>query len=449
MLARLRRSNIAAGVLASYANTAVGILANFIAIPLYLRFLGRSEYGLWLAISGITSYLGLLNLGIAQTASNLVGRSAARRDDRALATALTTGFLLYARTVALAIAVLWVAGPLVPWGRLLHSPAPLNTWQEAKIVIVAATAFLFELPFTLLPASLRAVGGLGRQQGVAAVQTAVRVAGAIIYLRMGGGLMGLIIFLAALNVASHLAAGVFLARRCPVIVRQPGRFDAAMARDMRAPSGYYLLLQVGGAVLLGTDSIVIATILGARVLPPYSIAQRLTFYGYNVIGALATSYGPAFLEAHARGDVARLRSLYRRAMMLCGGGGGVGAVALFLVGPFFIRWWVGSANYVGFTVLGWLCLFLFIQALLAPADALLVATGCHQRYALAGVWEACLNLGLSILLCLRFGVSGVIAGSVIARILGAGSVMLLASERLLRNTGESVLIGRLWGADDR
>jgi O-antigen/teichoic acid export membrane protein len=78
-----------------------------------------------------------------------------------------------------------------------------------------------------------------------------------------------------------------------------------------------------------------------------------------------------------------------------------------------------------------------LSALLGPADALLVGCNQHRRYALAGAWEALLNLGLSISLARRLGVGGVALGTALARIGGAGPVMLWEARRVIsRRTGE-------------
>src|SRR5262245_23641395 len=94
-LRRLWRSRITAGVVASYANTAAGMATNFIAIPIYLKYLGRAEYGLWMTISGVVLYLGLLNLGITQATENHFGAAVVRRNTTEQNRVLATGFWWY------------------------------------------------------------------------------------------------------------------------------------------------------------------------------------------------------------------------------------------------------------------------------------------------------------------------------------------------------------------
>ena len=107
-LKALWSSKISAGVLASYFNTGASIACNFIVVPVYLKYLGSQEYGLWLTISGLVGYLSLLNLGISQTTANYFGSAAARDDRREQNRVLSTGFWFYVSIVACAPAALMV-----------------------------------------------------------------------------------------------------------------------------------------------------------------------------------------------------------------------------------------------------------------------------------------------------------------------------------------------------
>jgi O-antigen/teichoic acid export membrane protein len=62
----------------------------------------------------------------------------------------------------------------------------------------------------------------------------------------------------------------------------------------------------------------------------------------------------------------------------------------------------------------------------------LTITGNHRVYAVFAFIEALLNLGLSIVLVDRFGVVGVVLGTLIARVFVASPVMLWQSLRLLK-----------------
>ena len=125
ILRRVARSRITAGVLASYANQAASAASNFLILPLYLRYLGAERYGLWVTISGIVAYFGLLNFGVVQTTANRFGSAFVARNE-ALSRVLASGFWSFARTIGIAALVAAAASPWIPWQVLFRGSEALR-----------------------------------------------------------------------------------------------------------------------------------------------------------------------------------------------------------------------------------------------------------------------------------------------------------------------------------
>jgi O-antigen/teichoic acid export membrane protein len=423
-------SRIASGVAASYANIGAGILCNLALIPLYVRHLGRGEYGLWIAVSGVVAYLGLLNLGITQTTANLCADAVSRGSSHRAIRILATGFWSYVRVAALALLALAVAGPLVPWHLFFKGSSDLRV-TAAPVVIACAATFLVELPFSLFGACLRTLGRIERQQAVAIAQNVARLAVAFAFLSAGGTLIGLVVLLSAVNLLTGVGNLRLVGRELPGVTLAPAASDKLLRREMTGPSAYFLLLQASGAVAFGADTFIIAALLGTSEVAPYGIAQRLAFMAIGAVAAIGANFAPGFIVANARGDRGALRTLFARATAISVGLGTLIAGGLLLLGPAFIRLWVGPANFVGTTPFVAIVSLLFLQMVLSPADALLVATCNHRAYAVAGAWEAVLGITLAVVLGLHMGVAGVAIAKLAARIFGAGPVMVVQSYRLV------------------
>ena len=423
-------SRVVRGVAASYVNIGVGVVCNLVLIPLYVKYLGRVEYGLWIAVSGLVAYLGLLNLGITQTTANLCAEAVATSSTGRARQVLATGFWSYVRVAAIALGGLALAGPLVPW-HLIFKGTAANVGAPTLVVLACAATFLVELPFTLFDGCLRNLGRIEQQQVVATLQNVARLGLAFVFLWAGGRLLGLVLLLSAANLATGWLNYRLLARALPGATLSPQLSDATLRREMKGPSAYFLVLQAGGALAFGSDAVIISVVLGANEVAPYSIAQRLAFMAAGAIAAISANFAPGFIEANARGDRQALRKLYRKATAISAGLGTIAAAGLLIAGPAFIRLWVGPANFVGTVPFVAIIALLFIQMVLSPADALLVSTGNHRAYAVAAAWEAVLGIGLAVVLGLHMGVAGVAIAKLAARILGAGPVMVLQAHRLV------------------
>lgn len=59
------KNQLKAGVILSYISTAASIVIQLVYMPVMIRLLGQSEYGLYSLVSGVVSYLGLFSLGFS------------------------------------------------------------------------------------------------------------------------------------------------------------------------------------------------------------------------------------------------------------------------------------------------------------------------------------------------------------------------------------------------
>ena len=57
------KNQLKSGVILSYISTAISIVIQLVYMPVMIRLLGKSEYGLYSLVSSVVSYLSLFNLG--------------------------------------------------------------------------------------------------------------------------------------------------------------------------------------------------------------------------------------------------------------------------------------------------------------------------------------------------------------------------------------------------
>ena len=63
------KNQLKAGVIFSYISTGITVLIQLIYLPIMIRILGQSEYGLYSVVSGVVSYLSLFSLGFSMIPS--------------------------------------------------------------------------------------------------------------------------------------------------------------------------------------------------------------------------------------------------------------------------------------------------------------------------------------------------------------------------------------------
>ena len=94
------KDQLKAGVVLSYLSTGITILIQLIYMPVMIRLLGQSEYGLYSLVSSVVSYLNLFSLGF--TGAYLRFFSLCYHDRDKLATLNGMFFTLFCILAALA-----------------------------------------------------------------------------------------------------------------------------------------------------------------------------------------------------------------------------------------------------------------------------------------------------------------------------------------------------------
>jgi len=154
---------IVAGTLASYLNTGISMLSNLILVPMYLYYLGKEQYGLWIVVLSIVSYLGFSNLGIAQIVSNLVAGANSKRDYNGIKAIVATGFWLYMAIVFIVFIFVIAAAIFAPIGNLFKVSVSLKK-VVTPVLIISSAFFLLQLPLTIFRVTLRSLNLIYKEQ---------------------------------------------------------------------------------------------------------------------------------------------------------------------------------------------------------------------------------------------------------------------------------------------
>ena len=360
----------------------------------------------------LVAYLGLTNLGFAQTVANRLAEALASGDSRRATTIGSTGIWLNG---CLALAALCLIGVLLLalgwYGRI----------DEAYLAgfALAAFGYLGALPLQIYPTVLRAANHAALEQVAGLVGALGRYAAYAVALLLGARVLGLAFAFAITSVLTPLVAAWSVSRSLPLLRFRP-RVDLPTVTGLARPSAGLFVVQVFSIAIFGIDAVVIGTFLGAGAVPAYAVPMQLVIAAVALVSILGSLHMPLFSGAAATTGARDALELYwpmfSGSLLL-----GVSAVALLAFGgeP-FVRWWVGPGMFPNPLAFALMLALLLIQSGAVAAHAFLVATGNHLTYAKLTVLEALANVVLSLWWVHFWGVSGVIAATVVARLCTTG-----------------------------
>ena len=411
---RYRRA--AWSALAAAAARTVAVVVSLISIPVALGHLGPEQYGLWVTLSASTAMLAFADFGLGNGLMNAVANAYGGDDRTAAQRAISSAFLMLTLIASFVIGALGLAYGHVPWATALNTSSEAAAAQAGPAVLVFILCFAVSLPLNLVQRIQ-----FGYQEGFeASLWTAL---GSI--LSLAGLLVGIQVFDATLPwlvlalaggpvVANALNSIVLFTRRHPDL--RPRLRFATRAEGLRLVriGVLFFVLQLAVAVAFQSDVVVAARILGPSGAAEYSVTLRLFFLIPTIVSMVLLPLWPAYGEAIKRGDLTWLKRTLARTTAMAAIAAGVSSAFLLVFGREVLRAWLGPIFEPPFMLLLGMALWAIVFSAFTSISMVLNGASIIGFQVVTATMMAATSITASITLGMRFGISGIIWGTLLS-----------------------------------
>jgi O-antigen/teichoic acid export membrane protein len=395
----------------------LGIVGGFVLSVLVARVLGPSRLGAYTFVMWIVAVSGSFAIhGVARAAAKFAGELVGR-GDRALARAVVERAFLWQVLVGVALVGI---GLLVVW--IMMAPAD-RAWSGLAVLSVLAVMIM-----AIATAANEAAQDLRLNAISSLVANAVHVAGSLVTLWQGWGLLGLTVALLVSRVVDAGLRYVLFRRSWHGVVA--GKLTRGLeARLLRFAGLANAILLVDLVVWDRSEVLFLKHFCDIREVAFYSLSFGMLKTVLILPQALTWSTNVNLLVEYGR-DPARQGLFAGRVSLLLAIVAfplafGLGALSDALFGVLY-----GSAYLPAIPVLRVVALFAVAQPLIGPVRQLLVA---HERLGFLLVWSlmaATLNISLDLLMIPRAGAVGAALANGIAQATAALGLWAYAKRAL-------------------
>ncbi len=386
----------------------LGIFTGLAAIRITVGYLGKEQYGLWMAVSALLTWAALADFGLGRGVQNHLSEAYGHDDREAASRYVSTAFIVLC---AIAVAFALVMVPLlfvIPWTKVLNVTDPTLA-GKARIVVAAVIAvFLANFPLSLVPTIYSAhqrgyvanlFGIVGSLLSLGALLVIVKLRAPMPWLILTGGGIG--VFMTCVNM-------VWIVREMPWLRPRMSLFSRATLRSLAGVSVPLLLYQLGGLIINETQTILIAHRIGLSGVTDYSILMRVYILPALLVGMIDGPLIPAFREAYVRGDHDWLRSAFWRVTRLKMWIAAGAAIGYLLLGNFAVKLLSGRA--VSFDWRVWAaCGFLqFVAIWNVSFNDLMIAINRLWVLVVGILFNGIVTLSLTWAFSAKWGILGVV-----------------------------------------
>lgn len=418
------------GVASGVGLTAISALVGFVQFRLIVEFLPKDLAGVWFLFLNIGAYLTYFDLGISPTVSREVGFISGRTspDDQAcrqeIADLLATCIMLF-RSLGLIVFVLC----LILGGLLIYNVVPAVSRMELGIAwMIFAVGASCNLAGGAWYSALYGLGHVATERVLRGCTQLFGLFLIAMFLSAGFGIVGLSVAWTLQGLAVCVAGMIALYRKCPFLRSKNGTASRAILKRLALPSIKLAATGLGAILILQTDNIIIASVIGPAAIPPYEAAARLSYYCSCLSMLIIGSSTPFISKLSVVGDRDSMRGMilknvrYSMSLMI------VLAAFFAVFSDRAIQIWLGNGNFVGYPIIWIMFVMLTLEVHHNILGSATMATG-RVIFHWVALGAGILNIVLSLILVRYFGLLGVALGTLLAQLLTNNWFVSLVSLR--------------------
>ena len=401
-------------LLANVMSRGIGFVVMIASLRIALPYLGEERFGVMATITSFATLLTFLDLGIGNGLVSQVARLRTVGDNDSLARLVGNALFILGIIgvlAAIALCVLFLYSPLA-WA---FKGVPLSVLAEARSTLtIFAILFGLSVP---LGAAQRIFAGLQEGYTAQLITAALSVIGLILLFFLPYVGAGIPAFLVVTYGMQVLAGAVMLwmltARK---LVASPSYlvFKDIETKNLLATGRLFFILQIGGIVGWGADNLIISTMLGPAGVTQLVVVQRMFMLVSVPLSMMNAPLWASYADAASRGDKEYIRNTLKRSMLIT-------PVLAFIVGMLIFSVHSLLADVITKGVVTLASIFVLLYAFWTVLDSTgsafaMFTNGMHivKPQVFVVILFVVVSIPLKIFLLTRFGITGLVLGTVLA-----------------------------------
>lgn len=371
------------------------IIASFLAMPIMIKYLGVEQFGVWVTMLTLITWIMLFDLGIGNGLKNKISESIAEDKSEQAAGYISTaycliGFISFGLFTLFLVASIWI-----PWQYVFNTKEISESVLRNSVITLSFFIF-FNFWISLVNQIFH---GLQKSSVVVLGQfISNTLALALVFLLdqfIESSLLFIVWVYGVSIVLTNILLTLFIFKLHSELKPKRKSFDKKKISPLLSLGIKFFIIQLAALVIFMSDKILISHLIGPEYVTPYEVLFKL-FSIFTVIqGLMLAPLWPAYSDAYQRGDLVWIQSNIKQqikiALVLF-----VGAFVMAAVGPVIVKIWIGgevSAPYTLYLLFSVYVVFSLWNNIFA---VFINATGFLKFSVFANVFIAIINIPLSV-----------------------------------------------------
>lgn len=392
----------------NYTSVVYNVIIGIVLVPLYLKYIPIDEYGAWLASGNIITWMTLLDPGLSGTMQYKVAHALGNNDKKTIGKLIGNSIVIgICFFITLCLGAIFVQFNISKW-------LDVSKFSEASFFLALA---LTSISTCIMMFSFSIAGinmGLQSSLGIGIIFTVMNIFGivsTIYFLKMNFGLL-------AFGYTGMLRALIYFGGHALYLLgrvhieKYKIAIDTRVLKELTSLLGYNFLGKTAGTLQGRIFDFLIAKYISLGAVASFRISLSGPDNSKLVLVRPTVSISPILSKLHGGGDLESIKHRLKQMVFF------FIWVSSFIFGAFiifnksFVSLWVAKDLYVGNITNILICIMVGVASLSEILSQFVWALGEMRKNNLATTIQFGIFLPLAILLCINFGINGLLGASI-------------------------------------
>jgi O-antigen/teichoic acid export membrane protein len=403
---------------ANYVYLAVRMLTAILLVRITFLGLGQDYYGYWSLLWAVFGYSLLLDFGFGQTVQKYTAEATFSGDMEKYSRILSTVLGSYLIMTFIIICGTIGSAFFIDKIFVLKNETSPDYYRNVFIIFGIGVALVF--PSGIFPEVLVGMKKIYLRNYVLIGTKILELAGIYLCFKLGGSLLALAIFVAAINLCTNIIMACIVFTLIPGLKLSFKYFRMKNFREIADFSIFSYLVTIANMIIFKADRIVIGIMVGMGGVGVYQLGTRLPEIQQTLTTQFEENLSPIAASLHKAGDQLKIQEVMLNSTRITSFLTTCVFVVLMLMAEPVLYVWLNITSATSRDVIT-ISYIMIISAFVmvtfrSTGHHFLLMAGKHRLVAGIAISESIVNLALSIALIKYYGVVGVAIGTLLPNI---------------------------------
>lgn len=403
------------GIILQYSQMAINAIIKLMYIPIMLKLLGDSEYGIYNLASSIIGYLSLLSLGFGAAYIKFYSKYKANEDVEGIKKLNGLYLIVFSIMGVISLAVGLVLAFNVNW--FFNSTYTANDLYIAKVLMIFCSINMaISFPYSIFSSYISSQEKFIYQKLMNITTTVIAPCVTIGLLFMGYGSIGMLLGTSVITLIAQIINVTYCFTKLKMRFAF-GKVDFALLKEIAVFSIFIAINQIIDQLNWQTDKVVLGKALNSVAVAVYAVASTINGIYINFSTAISSVFTPRIHKIVSENSEDKIKKLSDLMIK-------VGRIQFFVIililsgfiffGKYFIGIWAGKDYEISYYIALLLICPVTISLIQNLGIEIRRAMNEHKVISLIMLGMAVLNVIISLIFVQFWGVLGVAAGTTIS-----------------------------------